>query len=84
LSDAPAVLVLDAFNSGGAQIGGGRTVTDFELASDLDYAKGRHSARAGFLLEGGRYRSDDVRNFSGTFTFASLEAFEAGLPTTFT
>jgi hypothetical protein len=84
LSDAPAVLVLDAFSSGGAQIGGGRTVTDFELASDLDYAKGRHSARAGFLLEGGRYRSDDVRNYAGTFTFASLEAFEAGLPTTFT
>jgi hypothetical protein len=84
LSDAPAVLVLDAFNSGGAQIGGGRTVTDFELANDLDYAKGRHSARAGFLLEGGRYRSDDVRNYTGTFTFASLEAFEAGLPTTFT
>ena len=84
LSDAPAVLVLDAFNTGGAQIGGGRTVTDFELASDLDYAKGRHSARAGFLLEGGRYRSDDVRNFTGTFTFASLEAFDAGRPTTFT
>jgi hypothetical protein len=84
LNDAPAVLVLDAFNQGGAQVGGGRTVTDFELATDLDYAKGRHSARAGFLLEGGRYRSDDVRNYSGTFTFGSLEAYEAGLPTTFT
>ena len=84
LSDAPAVMVLDAFNAGGAQLAGGRRAVDFELATDIDYAKGRHSARAGFLLEGGRYRSDDVRNSSGTFTFASLEDYEAGRPTTFT
>jgi Carboxypeptidase regulatory-like domain len=83
-TDAPAILVLDAFNTGGAQVGGGRRALDFEFASDVDYAKGRHSARAGFLLEAGRYRSDDVRNMGGTFTFASLEDYDAGLPTTFT
>jgi len=83
-SDAPAVLVLDAFNSGGSQIAGGRRATDFEFAADVDFAKGRHSARAGVLLEGGRYRSDDVRNYTGAFTFASLEDYEAGRPTTFT
>ena len=84
LTVTPAVLVLDSFNSGGAQIAGGRSGTEIELASDIDYARGRHSARAGFLLEAGRYSSDDVRNAAGTFTFSSLEAFEAGLPTTFT
>ena len=84
LTDAPTLQVLDAFTSGGAQIEGGRRATDIELATDLDYAKGRHSARAGFLLETGRYRSDDARNMGGTFTFASLEAYEAGRPTTFT
>lgn len=84
LSDAPAVLVLDAFNTGGAQVAGGRRATDFELAADVDYAKGRHSARAGVLLEGSRYRSDDVRNFAGTFTFGSLTDYETGRPTTFT
>jgi hypothetical protein len=83
-SDDPAVLVLDAFNSGGAQVAGGRHATDFEVGLDVDYAKGRHSARAGLLFQGGRYRSDDVRNASGTFTFASLEDYEAGRPTTFT
>jgi hypothetical protein len=83
-TDAPAVLVLDAFNSGGAQVSGGRNGTDFEFASDIDYVKGRHSARAGFLFEGGWYRSDDARNQGGTFTFASREAFLAGLPTTYT
>ena len=83
LIDAPTLQVLDAFTSGGAQIEGGRRGTDFELATDLDYAKGRHS-RAGFVLEAGRYRSDDSRNMGGTFTFASLDAYDAGQPTTFT
>jgi hypothetical protein len=84
LTDAPALVVLDAFGSGGAQIGGGRRGIDFEFATDFDYAVGRHSARAGVLFEAGRYRSDDVRNTGGTFTFASLDAYEAGRPTTFT
>ncbi len=83
-TDAPAILVLDAFNSGGAQIGGGRSATEFELATDLDYAVGRHSARAGVLVEAGRYRSDEVRNMGGSFTFSGLEAFDAAAPTTFT
>jgi hypothetical protein len=84
LTDAPTLLVLDAFTSGGAQIEGGRRGTDIELVTDFDYAKGRHSARAGLVLEAGRYRSDDARNMGGTFTFASLDAYEAGRPTTFT
>jgi hypothetical protein len=84
LTSQPAVIVLDSFNTGGAQIGGGRRAKEIELASDIDFAKGRHSARAGLLLEAGRYRGDEVRNAAGTFTFSSLEAFEAGRPTTFT
>jgi len=84
LTDAPALLVLDAFNSGGAQVSGGRKGIDFELATDLDYAKGRHSARAGFLFEGGTYRSDAAQNMGGTFTFSSLSAYDAGRPTTYT
>ena len=84
LSDAPALIVLDSFNRGGAQIAGGRHATEIELASDMDFARGRHSARAGVLFEAGRYRSDDVRNATGTFTFSSVQAFQAGRPTTFT
>jgi hypothetical protein len=84
LTDAPAVLVLDAFNTGGAQVAGGRDSHDIELATDIDYAEGRHAARAGVLLETGRYRSDDVRNPTGTFTFGSIADYEAGRPTTFT
>ncbi len=84
LTKTPALIVLDAFNAGGAQVAGGRHATEIELASDMDFATGRHSARAGVLIEAGRYRSDDVRNMAGTFTFSSLDAFEASRPTTFT
>ncbi len=83
LTDAPAVLVLGAFDAGGAQVAGGRDDVDFELAEDLGFVRGRHALRAGVLAEGGRYRSDDSRNAGGTFTFADLAAYRAGRPTSF-
>ncbi|HEY6892797.1 MAG TPA: hypothetical protein VI258_01415, partial [Rhodanobacteraceae bacterium] len=81
---APAVLVLNAFNSGGAQLSGTSGSTTFEFANDLDIAIGRHAFRAGFLVEGGRYRTSLMRNATGTFTYSDLAAFSAGAPTTFT
>jgi len=84
VSQAPAVLVLNAFNSGGAQIGGSLDTHEIEIADNLDIAVGRHAVRTGFLFEAGRYRTDERRNATGTFTFSSLDAFAAGRPTTFT
>jgi carboxypeptidase family protein len=83
-STAPAVLVLNAFNAGGAQLGGSRGAHEVSVSDDLDYAVGRHALRAGFQVEAGGYRTDELRNTTGTFTFASLDAYNAGLPTTFT
>ena len=80
---APAVQVLNAFNAGGAQIGGGRRVNQTDIADDLDISRGKHALRAGFLLEAAQIRTDVRRNTTGTFTFSSLDAFNAGLPTTF-
>jgi hypothetical protein len=80
----PTVRVLDAFTSGGAQQAGGRHTLEFEAASDLDYVRGKHSFRTGVLLEGGAYRSDERVNYLGTYTFASLDDYDAGLPSTFT
>lgn len=84
VTESPAILVLNAFQSGGVQVAGGRTIRDFELANNLDFTTGRHSLRSGFLLEGGRYRSDELRNSGGTFIFSGLAAFQQGRPTTFT
>jgi hypothetical protein len=83
-SDAPAVQVLNAFASGGAQVNGSRRARTIEIADNLDINIGRHAIRTGFLLEGGRYRSDEARNANGVFTFSSLDAYVAGRPTTYT
>ena len=83
-STAPAVLVLNAFDAGGAQLAGTRGMHLFTLEDDLDIAIGRHAIRTGVLLDAGRYRTDERRNTGGTFTFASLDDFAAARPTTFT
>src|SRR5262245_4759049 len=83
-SQAPAVLVLNAFNSGGAQFDGSRAATTVEIADDLDIAKGKHAFRAGLQFEAGRYHTNERRNASGTFTFADLASYNAARPTTFT
>jgi hypothetical protein len=82
--EAPTIRVNDAFTSGGAQVAGGRHTRTFNLASDLDYVRSIHSVRIGVVLTGGSYRSDDTSNYLGTYTFESLEAFEAGLPRSYT
>ncbi len=82
--EAPTVRVLDAFTSGGAQVRGGQNRFEVEAASDLDYVRGAHSWRMGLLAEGGRYRSDDISNYLGTYTFASLDDYRAGRPLSYT
>ena len=46
--------------------------------------EGNHAVRAGALVEGGRYRSDSLTNYLGTYTFTSLAEYEAGRPATYT
>ena len=83
--DDPAIVVIDAFASGGAGQQLDRRVRQLEVEENLDFSFGRrHAVRAGFLLESRWYRESQLRNGNGTFTFASLEAFEAGTPNTWT
>ena len=79
-----SILVPGSFNDGSAQRSGGRRQLDFELADNVDYALEKHALRFGVQLEAGGYRSDERTNPFGTFQFADLEAFEAGLPMQFT
>ena len=81
---APTIVVLDTFTSGGAQLSGGTHSRTFDLGSDLDYVLGRHSLRGGVLLDGGWYRSDASSNYLGTYTFDTLQAFLANQPSNYT
>jgi hypothetical protein len=82
--EAPTIHVIDAFTSGGQQVAGGRRSTLVNLASDLDYVRGIHSVRTGILLDTGWHGSDDRSNYLGTYTFESLDAYEAGTPRSYT
>jgi hypothetical protein len=82
--ESPTIRVIDAFTSGGAQVTGGQDAFELEASTDLDYVVGAHAWRVGALMEGGRYRSDDTTNYLGTWTFASLEAFNANQPSVYT
>lgn len=79
-----SILVPGSFNDGSAQRSGGRRSLDFELADNVDYALEKHGIRFGAQLETGGYRSNDRTNAFGTFQFADLAAYEAGLPTQYT
>jgi len=81
---APAIRVLDAFTLGGAQRAGGDHSRVFELGSDLDYVVGRHSMRAGMLVDAGWYHSNSTTNYLGTYTFDNLAAYLAGTPSNYT
>ena len=82
--EAPTIYVIDAFTSGGQQVAGGRRATLVNLASDLDYVRGIHSVRTGILVDTGWHLSDDRSNYLGTYTFESLDAYEAGAPRSYT
>ncbi len=81
--EQPTIRVLDAFTAGGAQQDGGRRANEVEWATNVDWARGRHAIRFGSLIEGGSFRSDLRTNYLGTYTFASLADYEAGIASTY-
>lgn len=77
----PTIRVNDAFTAGGAGQSGVRKAQEFELAQNFDFTIGRkHSMRAGLLLEAGWWDSTQRSNGNGTYTFTSIDAFNAGRP----
>ena len=84
LSDAPTIRVIDAFTRGGAGVASHNTTKTAQFANDTDFTRGLHVIRVGALLEVSNFNEFDARNAAGTFTFGSLERYNAGRPDTFT
>ncbi len=85
MSDAIGINVPNAFRAGGAQRSGGRRDQEIEIAQTVDLiSNSRHKVRFGFETELGWTRTDRIDNYIGTFTFASLEDYDAGRPRQFT
>ncbi len=63
----------------------GSTRAAFTFGSDLDYVRGIHSLpHRPRRSTRGSVRADDTSNYLGTYTFESLEAFDAGRPRSYT
>jgi hypothetical protein len=84
LSEAPTIRVIDAFTRGGAGVASQNRTKTVQVANDTDFTRGLHVIRTGILLEVSNFREFDARNAAGTFTFSSLENYNAGRPDTFT
>jgi len=81
---APQIIVSGAFTGGGAQANFDRTEYHFDGTDITTYASGKHTVN--FSVESpdiSRRGFDDFTNSGGTYTFASLTAFEQGLPSAF-
>ena len=76
--------MLDAFSTGGAGQQSDRRGRLLEIEDNVDFQIGKkHRMRAGLLFEGMWYRSDELRNGNGTWTFGGLDQYELGLATTY-
>lgn len=82
--EAPTIVVQDAFTSGGAQRAGRVRGKNMTLASDVDYVRGINSWRGGVQMYGDWYHATLNNNYLGTYTFSSLEAYQAGTPILYT
>jgi hypothetical protein len=79
-TEAQTIRVLDSFTSGGAQQHQDMRYQWLQMMADVDYVKGVHSFRIGNDLWFQRVRNIQENNYLGTYTFSSLEDFNAGRP----
>jgi hypothetical protein len=84
LSSDTAIVVLDSFNSGGAQQSQTQT-EQVGVAQDIATAvKGNTTLRFGLAARPRYFDALNATNFGGTFMFSSLAAFAASTPYLFT
>jgi len=80
VSDAPATMVLGAFNSGGAQFNQHLQEQEFEVQDAGTWVHGKHTLRFGGTAKRRNFDITDTSNFGGTATFSNLAALAANQP----
>ncbi|MGE0128330.1 MAG: carboxypeptidase regulatory-like domain-containing protein [Blastocatellales bacterium] len=72
-SEAPAIIVLDAFSSGGNQssLFNRESRGRLDLVNNLSLTRGKHTIKTGARIEYDRRKFLNRANFGGTFTFGS-------------
>jgi hypothetical protein len=83
--EAPQIIVSGAFTGGGAQADSRRTEYHFDGTDIVTWIHGQHLVNFGVdIPDISRRGADDFTNQLGTYTFASLAAFQANAPSTVT
>ncbi len=79
-ADLPTTAVLDAFTGGGPPLTLSFTNQDrIEVQNMTTVTKGAHLIRMGGRLRGVDLRDQDTTNYTGTFTFSSLDSYRTTL-----
>jgi hypothetical protein len=81
---APAIVVQNAFRSGGASITGEDRGRSFVGDTMFTLESRPYTIRVGSLVTWDRHEQGQLRNSLGTFTFTNLVAFDVERPATFT
>lgn len=84
VSDAPAVIVLDAFSRGGAGIDNQSRHQELNLTDNLFFDYGKHNLKIGGMLEYERINLESADNQNGRFVFLNLLDFQNSKPYSFT
>ncbi|MFL6300289.1 MAG: carboxypeptidase regulatory-like domain-containing protein [Terriglobales bacterium] len=76
----PTLNVIGAFTGGGNALGSNETVQDrYELQNSTSIVAGKHSVKFGGRLRESGESTSSTQGFNGTYTFASLAAYQATL-----
>jgi len=80
-SDAPRIVVLEAFSGGGSQVFRRASENNLQLNEIVSWTKGRHFIRGGLNISNLNRRGlNDRTNFGGTFTFSTLDDYVNNRP----
>jgi hypothetical protein len=84
LNENPQIVVSGSFTGGGAQADSRRTEYHFDGTEFLTYVNGKAQLVFGVdIPDISRRGMDDFTNMAGTYTFAALADFQAGIPGTY-
>jgi hypothetical protein len=84
LNENPQIVVSGFFTGGGAQADSRRTEYHFDGTEFLTYVNRKHQLLFGVdIPDISRRGMDDFTNMAGTYTFATLGDFQAGIPGTY-
>ena len=80
----PSIIVQGAFQGGGAQADTYNTENNPDISDIMSWTHKKHQMKFGLQLSNqGRRVLDDETNRQGTYTFASLAAYQQNAPSTF-